>query len=286
MLSKQIFATILPVTGIVILCVLLSACKPEPLANDANRENKSEAFIPNSLWISEAEALYNKSQNTDSTYFLFSEVDTDDPNEIRMLFSREGKLISVERLTKTDQRQELFYENGKIAFLQLSDRRSNVAWLLAFANEKPYAAATRGSGRWTASNPDDISLDANLLAKIDREAKTFVKKEAARRYKDRFEGNADSHSAEFQSEGECLYVCNLRKGEKFEVNLSSPDPGIYFTLKPNNGSDMEHRSWTGTATESGDITLTVFTVNDEPGQKFTLSVKRINPRNQAFARAS
>lgn len=270
------------------LCVFLisSLCGcniANPSGSSSKKTSDDETVIPNSVWISDAESFLVNTDKSDSSYALYSELNSPDEAEIKMIFGSDKHLYSVEILGDANLSHQLFFENGKIIFSHHIDKSEHIEWLLAYANEKPYAAATKNQDDWKAIHPEDIPINKQVIQFAEKQAKKYEDKELRHNYAYRIKKNPETINGKFESNFSLSFAMNVRKGESVHLSLESANKTIYFTVAPNNGSNMEHRDWHGVADSTGDLNITVFSVNSDPDQKFSLTVQSVSPQNLAFA---
>lgn len=257
----------------------------DPSADSSTKTSDDESTMPNSVWITDAENYLNNTENRDSTYHLFSELNNTDNDEIRMTFGPRKKLYSVDILGDANLSHQLFFENGKIIFSYHKDKSADIEWLVAYANEKPYAAAAKNKTDWKAVNPLEIPINGRIIQLAQKQAKQYENKELRHNYSYRIKENPETINGKFNSSFSLSYAMNVRKGESIHLSLESTNNTIYFIVEPNNGSNMEHRDWSGVATFTGDLNITVFSVDTEKNQSFSLKARGVNPQNLAFAPA-
>lgn len=266
--------------------VAIISCTPtfdDEINQDLNPE--SPELISNELWISDAQKWTDPSISERTNYTLYSALPGTD-EEIEMHFDKERNLFLIKTLSNNYFINNLYCEDGRIVFSEHIDLKTKDEWLVAYANEKPYAAALKDENTWISSHVDNLSLDFDLINTGLKEALTYQKKEITKRYHYRILNQRDLITDAFNSEISLAYTINVRKGEEVSIELENQPSGIYFTIKPNNGSDMEHIEWKGKVDTTGDMTITVFTVKPDPNQKFTLVTKVSNRQTQGYAQAN
>ena len=255
----------------------------DPFGNSSTKSSDDESVIPNSVWISDAEIYLANTENKDSTYALFAELNGPDNAEIKMVFGPRKHLHSVDILGDSNLSHQLFFENGKIIFSYHNDKSAHIEWLVAYANEKPYAAAAKNQGEWKAVHPQDIPINNRIIQLAEKQAKQYEDKELRHRYSYRIKESPETINGKFESRFSLSFAMNVRKGESIHLSLESANKTIYFIVEPNNGSNMEHRDWNGIASFTGDLNITVFSVDTNHDQSFTLKAQGVNPQNLAFS---
>ncbi len=246
---------------------------------------KSPELLSNELWISDAQKWTDPSISKRTDYTLYSVLPGAD-EEIEMHFDKDRKLFLIKTLSNNHLIDSLYCEDGRIVFSKHVDVKTKDEWLVAYANEKPYAAALKNENTWISSSVDNLSMDFNLINTGLEKALFYQKKELTKPYHYRILEEQDLITGVFKSEIALSFSINVRKGEEVSITLDDPPRGIYFTIKPNNGSDMEHIEWKGKVDATGDMTVTVFTVEPDPTQKFTLKTKISNRQTQGYAQVN
>ena len=242
-----------------------------PLPPEANDTDTS--FIPNSVWVSEAENWIGISDRLDSAYFLYASLDGFDGRELRMLFGPRNMLYTAEILGDSAFDYTLYFENQKVIFSRLFNRSENEEKLVAYANEKPYAAAVKKGQSWVPIHPEEFLIHPQLLSTAENRAKSYLRREQNRNKAFRVDQN-QTIEGQFTGKEGLVYLINLRKGEQLNLNLVSAPPDVFFRLSPDDGSGLDHRNWQGKVPHSGDVKITVFSVAEKPGSRFSLRLSR------------
>lgn len=255
-----------------------------PSGNLSSIPTEEDSVIPNSVWISDAEYYVDNYEKKDSTYSLYADLNSPDAREIKMIFGPLKYLQSVEILGEANLSHILYFENRKVIFSHHIDSIAGIEWLVAYANEKPYAAATsKNNGEWKAIHPEDIPLNRQIILYSVKQAKKFQEKEIQHSYAYRFMNNPETIDGKFDDDLSLMYTMNVRKGESLHLKLESENKTIYFTVSPNNGSDMEQREWKEVAGFTGDINITVSLVDSRQAHNFSLKAEGVTPQNQVFS---
>lgn len=255
----------------------------DPSGNSSTKLADNESIIPNSVWISDAKFYLADTDKNDSTYFLFSDLNSTDEAEIKMVFGPKKHLHSVDILGDSNLSHQLYFENGKIIFSHHIDKSAHIEWLVAYANERPYAAAAKNQGDWKAVHPEEIPINNHIIQLAEKQAKRYEEKELRHSYSYRIKESPETINGKFESNLSLSFAMNVRKDESVHLSLESTNKTIYFIVEPNNGSNMEHRDWHGVATSTGDLNITVFSVDSEPDQTFSLKAQTVSPQNLAFS---
>ena len=237
--------------------------------------------MPKDLWIADAENWTTLDLQKKEDYMLYSTYSNSD-KEIEMHFDPEKRLFLVRLLSDPKYTQNLFCEEGRIVFSNHTSKNDSSQWMAAYANGKAYAAAEKTSGEWRSRGIEEVPIDFAAVNAALKTAANYQHKELKQSYHSRFLDNQERITAAFNSEISLSFSLNVRKGDKVNIDLSDDSKDVYFIVEPNNGSNMEHSSWNGTAEKTGDMSIVVYSVNAEPGKKFTLKAKA-TPQNQAIA---
>lgn len=166
-----------------------------------------------------------------------------------------------------------YFEKGKPAFSKVN-LSAQLSVISAYADKKPYAHALEDG-----SVPEDGMIDAamlspNALSELIRIAEEFSLKEKTAAYDRRIDGFTNGISDSLRKDNEFLALINVIKGERLRIDLVSGEPHVYFTVSPNNGSDMEHKFWQGEAPITGDLAIRVFAAEVIKNGAFSLKVER------------
>lgn len=266
------------ICALLLLCTFIG-CNPSNSPEHLVHSAEAPTVIPNSIWISDAESWRDLSRRRDNPYSLYFTLNDTLANELKLLIGSDHSVYSADILGIPGIAHTLYFENDKIVFSLHIDSVAKIKWFLAYANEKPYAAAAKSGKEWEAIHLEDIPIDLHLIQHAEEVAKRYEKKEREHDYAYRILNKEKIIKGKLDSSFSVSYALNVRKNEHIHLSLTSSDSPIFFTVSPNNGSNMEHRNWDGIAKRTGDLNITVSSVKIASNQAFSLRVKRANPRN-------
>lgn len=239
--------------------------------------------MPKDFWITDAETWTGLDLEKKEEYKLYSTYSNSD-KEIEMHFDAGKRLFLVRILDEPGFQHDLYCEEGRIVFSNHTSLADSTQWMAAYANGKVYAAALKTSRNWKSCAPEETPVDFSEINSALKTAAHFQNKELKKIYYGRFLDNQNKITAAFDSEISLSFSLNVRKGDKVYIDLSDDSKDVYFIVEPNNGSNMEHSTWTGIAEKSGDMSILVYAINAAPGKQFTLKAMATSPQSQAIAR--
>ena len=243
----------------------------------------SATVMPKDLWITDAENWIKVDLPQKEEYKLYATVSNSD-EEIEMHFDAEKKLFLIGLLNDPTFVQNLFCEEGRIVFSNHTNKLDGIQWMAAYANGKAYATARKTATDWKSCGIAETPIDFTTVYAALKTADSFQKKELKHTFHSRFLDNQHKITATFNKEISLSFSLNVRKGDKVHIALGDDSKDVYFIVEPNNGSNMEHSTWTGIAEKTGDMNIIVYAVNSAPGKQFTLKAMATSPQSQAIAR--
>lgn len=265
-----------------IFAVLAAGCNQFPNSEfESDSEAHTAAVMPKDLWISDAQNWSELDLQKKEDYKLYSTYSNSD-KEIEMHFDPEKRLFLVRLLNDPTYTQNLFCEEGRIVFSNHINQSDSSQWMAAYANGKAYAAAEKTGNEWNSRGIEEVPIDFLAVNAALLTAADYQHKELKQGSHTRFLDNQERITAAFDSEISLSFSLNVRKGDKVNIDLTDDSKNVYFIVEPNNGSNMEHSNWNGIAEKTGDMSIVVYSVNAEPGNKFTLKATA-TPQNQAIA---
>lgn len=265
-----------------IFALIFAGCNPLTTSDfESDNQSDSSAVMPKDLWIADAENYTELDLNKKDEYKLYSTYSNSN-QEIEMHFDPEKRLFLVRLLNDPKVNQNLFCEEGRIVFSNHTNQMDSSQWMAAYANGKVYATAQKASGDWKSRGIEEAPIDFNAVNAALKTAAQYQRKELKQPYHSRFFDNQEKITAAFNTEISLSFSLNVRKGDKVNIDLTDDSKDVYFIVEPNNGSNMEHSSWDGIAEKTGDMSIIVYSVNAEPGKRFTLKAKA-TPQIQEIA---
>ncbi len=259
-------ALLLTTLGLLGLC----SCETPDEQLDFNAEALYQSeLIPNEMWIDEAFICIEQAKNYPTNYTLYSSI-PDFENELRVFFDTQKKVYKTEVFSAKKKICDLFFESNRVVYSLHKDTTSGLNWLVAYANEKPYAAALQNETEWEAVGPKDLAMKFDFVYASMAKSKKIVTREFNGLYS-RLAIDDKSISGTIAPISSQNYVLNVSKGTPLELALESERSNVFFTLGPKDGVNMEIQHWKGIISESGDLTISVFTLEADTNQNYTLT---------------
>lgn len=237
--------------------------------------------MPEEMWISDAENWLNLDVKTKTQYTLYAPI-FDTKREVEMHFDSDRHLFLIRILNDQGYRHDLYCEEGRVAFSEHYDQKNDAEWLMAYANGKVYAAARKSNEKWKGVLPGEVHLRPQLIDSALKSGIIYQNKEAAHPVPTRILEVQSEIAGQFKDEISIPFVLNVRKGDHINIRLDDKSENAYFTIDSGKGSNMEHQRWKGIADKTGDLAITVFSVEPKRDRKFTLKTE-ITPQNQDYA---
>jgi hypothetical protein len=145
----------------------------------------------------------------------------------------------------------------------------------AFADNRTYTHVLDNGNIPSEAEVKAFHPGTEFLSQMITVANHYEQKEISPNYDLRIMENSLTMQENLLEQSEFLIVKNVREGSRLKINLDSPDPHIYFTISPNNGSYMEHRFWEGNMLTTGDVLIRVFAADEIVDGNFTLNFREI-----------
>jgi hypothetical protein len=252
--------------------VLLWACTALESEEEANIMDPAPSYVSADLWLDNAKNLISQLERTPASKVFMAEM-SGERGILEITLNNDNEVLHVLLEGPTGTQKRFFFERGRLAFseVQLS---SEISVVSAYADQKPYAHAFPDG-----SHPEDwlvesMGLYPGTLSELTRIAKEYSRKEKNADYDHRIQGLTASITDSLNADSEFLAILNVIKGERIRIDLSSSEPHVYFTISPNNGSDMEHTFWQGEAPITGDMAIRVFAAEMIRNGAFSLTIER------------
>lgn len=244
----------------------------------------SEEVMPEEVWINDAENWLKLDVNKETQYTLYAPI-FDTKREVEMHFDSNRHLFLIRILKDPGYRHDLYCEEGRVAFSEHYDQNNDKEWLLAYANGKVYAAAQKSNEKWSGVLPGEVHLSPLLIDSALKSGIIYQNKEAAHPIPTRILKKQSEIAGAFKDKLAVPFVLNARKGDQINILLEDESKNAYFTIDSGKGSSMEHQRWKGIADKTGDLVITVFTVEPKSDRKFILKTE-ITPQNRDYAQAN
>ncbi len=242
----------------------------------ANHYPTADSLMPTEIWLDAALEQLNNPAFSDSSYQLFLSPEPNLENLILEFASNK----ELERALVEDEnnlKSTLLFNNGRLTF-SYHREKSGQDWIVAYANNNPYAAALYTDDQWKAIEPYIVPTDQNLISKSLNIATQYANLEKKGLYEQRILSDNFKETGEIENKKALNYRINARKGDEISVELNQAPEYVFFTFANQATSRMEYKSWTGTVETTGDIIIQVFSTNEKTEKdEFTLLVNRQNP---------
>lgn len=260
-----------------IILFITSGCTETDSSHlSANHYSSADSLMPTEIWLDAALDQLNNRTFSDSSYQIFLSPEPKLENLI-LDFSSNREL---ERAVVEDDNQlqsTLLFEKSRLTY-SYHQEKSGRDWIIAYANNKPYAAAVNKKDHWEAIEPYVVPTDQALIAKSLKIASQYAELEEKRSYQQRILTDDFKETNEIEKKKALNYRVNARKGDVISVELNGAPEHVFFTFANQATSRMEYKKWNGTVDTTGDIIIQVFSANEWPEKdEFTLLVSRQSP---------
>jgi hypothetical protein len=234
--------------------------------------------IPEEIWLSDALEHTRHSDESKEYMALRAELRSQ-PGEVRLYFDDELEVYKAHLTDSLQLEHDYYFIEGSLSYsVHKRPDATGSMWVMAWAVNKPYAAATLHSGgEWVSCDPTEAPSRTGQAVELVRLVEVLEQREHSRYYDKRIEGMGAMIADMLPGQiGQRTYAINTRKGETWRIKLQSDEPHVYFTLTPNNGSDMEWKTWEGKASITGDLVVRVFSLKkSNADQPFQLRIERL-----------
>jgi hypothetical protein len=253
--------------------VLLLACSSLGSNDDLVPNEFTSDFVSADLWLENSrELIATKSAKIDRNIF-YADLPSDDL-KIEIILDGENEVSKVNVPITPSLSKTLYFDYGRLAFSETKLDGENYL-ISAYADGRAYAHALPDGSTPSLGLINSVGLTENTIRSISTLAQRYSLKEKNAIHDIRISAKDVSIPESVSLEKDFTAVMNVKQGEKISISLSSDEPHVYFTISPSFGSDMEHKSWSGPATFTGDISIRVFAAEDLRSGSFTLDVKRL-----------
>ncbi len=253
--------------------IFLLACSSLGSDDDSVLNEFTSDFVSVDLWLENSrELIKTKNSQVDQSTF-YADLPGDDLN-IEIILDDENEVSKVNVPLTASLSKTLYFDYGRLSFSETKLDGENYL-ISAYADGKAYAHALPDGSNASMSMINGMELKEQTLQSIIALAQRYSLKEKQAKHNVRIAEKEVSIQEAVSLEKDFTAVMNVKQGEKIDISLSSKEPHVYFTISPSFGSDMEHKSWSGPATFTGDIEITVFTAEDIRDGSFALDVKRL-----------
>ncbi len=257
--------------------LLLKGCGELGYSVDVESEHDSSS-MPTDLWLLDAQEHVQEADTKRDNYTLKAEVN-EQGVAARIYFNDDIQIYKLSVADSMGVLNNYYFTEGILAYsTHHSQASKGVNWLVAYAQNKPYAACNNceSDSEKRNENASEAPIKESELRDVIRLVDLLEERENSHFYDKRIEGPKEIISDQLTSgTTERIYAVNAIRGEKLRVQLSSSSEYIFFTVLPNNGSNMEHKYWEGSATITGDLIIKVFTVDHIASQAFELIIEKL-----------
>jgi hypothetical protein len=251
---------------------ILSGCsETESSQLSANHYQPIDSLMPTEVWLDSALDQLNSSSYSDSSYQLFLSLEPELKN-LTLEFANNKELERVELEDQQELKSTLLFDKSRLTYSYHLEK-SGRDWIVAYANNKPYAAALNENGQWKAVEPYVVPSDQTLLNKTLSLARQYADLEKEGLYQRRILTDNFEISGEIEKKKALNYRINAKKGDLINVAIENAPEHIFFTFANQATSRMEYKKWSGSVDITGDIIIQVFSAAETPVKDdFTLRV--------------
>lgn len=258
--------------------ISLTSCDIDYAGFAQNKPNNS-AIMPADIWVSDALHQIESLDTTSASYTVFKDFGQKIGTS-KLYFYEDHSLGKMSFSIDSTDIDEMYFENGKLIFSLHNRSKSTSPYIVAYANNKPYAAAVQDNGeQWKATNPNYLNLDLAFINEASLLAVQTESKEKNPDYVYRISQLNDTITRQLAPSLNEYFVMNVMEGDPIQFYLESESEDMFFTIGPKDGVNMERRNWKGDATKTGDLLITVFSTN-AIAHNYTLIAKRLINESQ------
>lgn len=254
-----------------LLCIvvcLISGCDSKEDIAPLSQAEEIVSLIPKEIWIDEALTCIESAEATPAKYVLKNALPRF-RNELHVFFNQNKEVYKTEVFNAGNKVCALFFEGQRMVYSLHSENDSHPV-LVAYANEKPYAAAASSDTAWTATDPNQVKLNLPMISASNASSHQMEEKEQKANYLRRLNTKTDSVNSNIAPFDKHSYVVNASKGDKLHIDLESSSNNVLFTMGPIDGINMEVRNWEGEVSKTGDIRITIFTIEPDSAESYKL----------------
>jgi len=256
---------------------ILSGCGETDSGHlSANHYQPTDSLMPTEVWLDSALDQLNNPSISDSSYQLFLSLEPELKN-LTLEFATNKELERVELEDQQEVKSTLLFDKNRLTY-SYHREKSGRDWILAYANNKPYAAALNENKNWKAVEPYVVPLDQALINKTLGIARQYANLEKEALYQRRILTENFEAKGEIEKKKALNYRINVKTGDFITVAIDDAPEHIFFTFANQAKSRMEYRKWSGAVDRTGDIIIQVFSAAETPEKdSFTLRVSHQNP---------
>ena len=255
--------------------VLLLGCSSLGSDDELILNEFTSDFVSADLWLENSHDLIRQKSSREVGGIFYSQVPGTDLS-IQIFLDRDDEISLVNVPLTTSLSKTLYFDYGRLAFSE-TKFNDETQLMSAYADGRAYAHALPDGSTPATGQLTSALLDQNTIRSIVSIAKSYSLKEKNAAHSARITENETSILDSVSMHKDFTAVMNVRKGEKINLDLISAAPHVYFTISPSIGTDMEHKTWSGPATFTGDLEIRVFVAEDIRDGSFQLAVKHSTP---------
>lgn len=231
-------------------------------------------MVPTEVWLDDEIATSENFYKTTPAYTLYSEL-TSAHAPLELHFNEQHSIYAAEVLTEGATDQIFFFQNARVVYSEHTDDSGRL-WKVAYANNLPYAAATRKTnGGWQSEDHNLLPVSQDIIRETISRVGIFEKGNGKKQERLRPDSRPNNMRDTLFANEENTVLVNAKAGDELSIEIQSGSPHIYFTLS-HQQSRMEHKNWRGKVPRSGDIRVTVFSLIENEVQPYQLSAELIS----------
>ncbi len=235
----------------------------------------SSVYLPKDMWTPNALEVILASDTQKEWLKLYGEIQEQNAHTI-LYFNDKKEIYKILIEDGSQYIHHYYFQDGLLSFSGHLDKKQEDPrnWLIAYAQNKPYTAAT-GIFQNEIQEADlaHIPIDGQTINNLISYSKRIEKIEKSESLSQRLLASKEIRKDILEGDADKMFSRNVRKGEELRIKLDAKNPHLFFTISPNNGSNMEYRYWEGRMKQTGDIRITVFSSEEIKIEEFTLTVE-------------
>lgn len=257
----------------------LTSCDIDYAGFAQNDLQESTKVMPTDIWISEALHQIDSLDKTPATYNVFKDFGAQIGTS-ELHFYGDNSLGKACFINDSVGVNEMYFENGRLIFSLHEQGPFDIPCIVAYANKKPYAAATKNeNGHWNATTPSALNMDLTFVDKASSLALQAESQEKNPDFVYRIRQLSDTIVRQLTPSLDEQFVMNVVEGDPIQLYLESDSEDVFFTIGPKDGVNMEQRNWKGNASKTGDLLITVLSTTSK-SKNYTLIAQRLVDKPQ------
>jgi hypothetical protein len=264
--------------ALIFVCVFVCSCSEMNYFQDDGSDNQMIA-MPEELWLKDALEYVYEANSQPESLLLKAQV-AQNGITASIFFNNATEVYKLTVKDSLQSKHDYFFLEGLLSYsthhLANPDEPS---WLVAYAQNRPYAACANYEHETDRVNANYTQAPLNMaeVREVVRLVELLEARENSHFYDKRVDGKREFiKDALSPDDTEKIYAVNTAKGDKLRVSLSSVSPYLFFNIFPNNGTNMEHKIWEGSATVTGDLVIKVFSAGPKlSSEPFELLIEKL-----------